>query len=379
MEIIRIAFRKGWTHVKLYFMIGLPTETEEDIDALIDLSIQCLNTAKKVRFNAHIHLGISTFVPKAWTPFQWARQISLEETREKQKRILNGLKRYKAIKISFHEPESSFIEGILSRADRRISEVIKSAWEQGANLETSADKVSLERWTRALKEHDLAAEAFLRERNEDEPLPWDFINPGVDKEWLHKEWEKAHQYNITPDCRETNCNLCGIQRRKDLQCLHWQKGKEEIATEDKNLDLPLPASESNSSVQRLLLKVGKLGAARFLSHLEFQTAWIRVFRRTQLPVAYSQGFHAHTHISIALPAPVGETLLEEYIETRLTSELNTEEVFQRLSSSLPDGFSIYSVDNIPKSSPSIMERVSGVQNAMALPIDNQYNKTHIDQ
>lgn len=379
MEIIRIAFRRGWTHVKLYFMIGLPTETEEDIDALIELSIQCLNTAKKVRSNARIHLGISTFVPKAWTPFQWARQITLEETREKQRRILNGLKRYKAIKISFHEPESSFIEGILSRADKRISEVIKSAWEHGANLESSADKVSLERWTQALEKHNLTAEEFLCERNEDEPLPWDFIDPGIDKEWLHKEWEKAHQYNITPDCREANCNLCGIQRRNDLQCLHWQKRKEETVTEDKNPDLPSPASEPGSSVQRLLLKVGKLGAARFLSHLEFQTAWIRVFRRSQLPVAYSQGYHAHTHISIALPAPVGETLLEEYIETRLCSEMNTEEVFQRLSLTLPDGFSIYTVDSIPKSTPSVMDRVAGVQYAMAIQANKPYDKSHIDQ
>ncbi len=379
MEIIRIAFRRGWTHVKLYFMIGLPTEMDEDIDALIDLSIQCLNTAKKVRYNAHIHLGISTFVPKSWTPFQWARQISLEETREKQKRILNGLKKYKAIKISFHEPESSFIEGILSRADIRISEVIKSAWEQGANLETSADKVSLERWMQALEKQNLRAEDFLRERNEDEPLPWDFIDPGIDKEWLHREWEKAHQYDITPDCREANCNLCGIQRRNDLQCLHLQKEKVETLTKDKNPNLPLAASESNSSVQRLLLKVSKLRAARFLSHLEFQTAWIRVFRRTQLPVAYSQGFHAHAHISIALPAPVGETLLEEYIETKLTSEMNTEEVLQQLSLALPDGFFIYSVDSIPKLSPSVMERVAGVQYAMVIQANKLYDKSHIDQ
>jgi len=379
MEIIRIAFQKGWTHIKLYFMIGLPTETEEDLDALINLSIQCLNTAKKIRHSAHIHLGISTFVPKPWTPFQWAQQISLEETIEKQKRILIGLKKYKAIKINFHAPESSFIEGLLSRGDRRTSAVILSAWEQGAKLETSADKISLEHWLHALEKHNFTGKDFLRKRDENEIFPWDFIDTGIKKDWLYNEWQTAHQYEITSDCRETGCHQCGIQYREGFHCIHWKKGKGEPIIEIETPSTSSPAPTSSPPAQRLLLKVGKVGLARFLSHLEFQTAWIRILRRTQLPLAYTQGYHAHARISIALPAPVGEIVLEEYIETWLQREYHTNEIQQRIQSSLPEGFLLHTVESIPLSSPSIMERVAGLHYAVIIQTEKPYKTENIKE
>lgn len=370
MEITRIAFQKGWTHIKLYFMIGLPTETDEDLESLIDLAVRCLNTAKKIRHSAHIHLGISTFVPKPWTPFQWAQQISLEETIEKQKKILKELKKYRAIKINFHAPESSFIEGLLSRADRRMSQVIMSAWKQGARLETSADMISLEHWLHALEQHHLAGEELFRKRDNDEIFPWDFIDIGIKKEWLYKEWQTAYTYEITSDCREKGCHMCGIQQREGLSCIHWKKEKKEpiidINTSSSALTPQLPA-------QRLLLKVGKIGPARFLSHLEFQTAWIRALRRTQLPLVYTQGYHAHARISIALPAPVGEILLEEYMEIWLNKIEDIHEVKEQIKVSLPEGFILYSVDDIPLSSPSVMERVVGLQYAVVIQAETPFN------
>ncbi len=367
IEIVRIAFQKGWTHIKLYFMIGLPTETEEDLDSIINLSIHCLEIAKKIRSSAHIHLGISTFVPKPWTPFQWDRQISLEQTVEKQKKILRGLRRYKAIKINFHTPESSFIEGIISRGDRRISKVIFSAWSLGAKLETSSDKICISHWMQALEENSLSWEEFLQSRDTSEMLPWDFIDPGIKKEWLLKEREKAFEYSFTPDCRETHCHQCGIQLREGIHCIRWKNEKEkDVVTPSATL----PAQHSVSvPQQRLLLKIGKVGPVRFLSHLEFQTAWIRAFRRAQLPVVYSQGYHAHARISIALPSPVGETLLEEYMETWFHKEMDTKEIVERLSTSIPEGFLLHNVESIPLSSPSLMERVAGLQYAVIIEND----------
>ncbi len=377
MEITRIAFQKGWTHIKLYFMIGLPTETEEDLDALMDLTIRCLNTARKIRYSAHIHLGISTFVPKPWTPFQWAQQISLEETIAKQKKILHGLKKYKSIKINFHAPESSFIEGLLSRADRRISQVIMSAWEHGAKLETSSDVISFEHWLHALEKHDLKGEEFLCKRNENETFPWDFIDMGVKKEWLLKEWQTAHQYETTSDCREQGCHACGIQKREDLNCIHWKREKQEPI-----IEINIPSSTaplSNLPVQRLLLKVGKIGPARFLSHLEFQTAWIRALRRAKLPLVYTQGYHAHAKISIALPAPVGEILLEEYIEVCLHGEQDTHEIYKQIQTVLPTGFLLHAVETIPKSSLSLMERVKGLHYVVIIQMGNPLERPSIDE
>ena len=377
MEIIQIAFQKGWTHVKLYFMIGLPTETDEDIASIIQLALQSRDKAKKIRPSARIHLGISTFVPKPWTPFQWERQISLSETIEKQKKILHALRKHKAIKINFHTPESSLIEGLISRADRQISNVIFSTWQQGARLETSADLISFQHWLHALQKHHLSEDFFLRPRSHDEIFPWDFIDAGISKQWVWNEWQSAQNYNITEDCRETSCHLCGIHRRKDLTCLHWRKEKHEPIIEihssgDNPSLVPLPPS------QRLLLKIGKTGPARFLSHLEFQTAWIRSLRRTQLPLAYTHGYHAHARLSMALPAPVGETLLEEYLEIWLQSEVDDlNKVQKQLTASLPHGFLLHSIEPLPLNYPSLMGRVAGLHYALIIEPENPFPTTEL--
>ncbi|HOK09046.1 MAG TPA: TIGR03960 family B12-binding radical SAM protein [Candidatus Hydrogenedens sp.] len=368
MEIIRIAFKKGWTHVKLYFMIGLPTETDGDIEALINLTVRCLHEARKIRSSAHIHLGISTFVPKPWTPFQWAPQISLNDIKEKQKRILKELKKYKAIKINFHVPESSFIEGLISRGDRRTSNVILSAWRLGAKLETSSDNVNIEYWYKALEEHNLTAEEFLRHREETETFPWDFIDPGIEKKWLYKEWLNAQRGNLTYDCRGTQCNLCGIQKWKELRCIHWQNKErtDTTKTEKTNL-LPTNVDYLNKKpVQRILLNVSKIGSARFLSHLEFQNTWIRILRRAQLPVLYSSGYHAHARISLALPAPVGETVIKEYLETWLYTELPIPEIKERITQQLPKGILVHDIQTIPLTLSSVMERAKAIHYALLI-------------
>ncbi|MCX8064379.1 MAG: TIGR03960 family B12-binding radical SAM protein [Candidatus Hydrogenedentes bacterium] len=358
LEITKIAFSKGWTHIKLYFMIGLPTETDEDISALIELAILCLNEAKKIRNDAKIHLGISTFVPKPWTPFQWDQQISLEETKNKQIRILQELKKYKSIKVSFHSPEFSFIEGIISRADRKIGELIYRAWSKGAYLETSSNQINFDHWLSALRELNIQPDGLLGKRKTDEPLPWDFIDIGIKKEWLLKQREIALKELTTPDCREGKCDKCGIQLYTKEQCLRWNKKidySEELA---KHISL----NYSPEPVQRLLFKIKKIKMARFLSHLELYNAWIRILRRANLPLAYSKGFHAHPKISFAYPAPVGEILLEEFIDLWLAEEsIPYESYKEKVKKELPDGFVLDDIGLIPKDSPSIMQRVKGAE------------------
>ncbi len=361
LDIVKIAFSKGWTHIKLYFMIGLPTETDKDISELIDLAKECLAEAKKIRKDAKIHLGISTFVPKPWTPFQWERQISIQEIQEKQQKILNELKKFKNIKISFHSPESSFIEGIISRADRTIGKIIYLAWQKGAYLETSSDHIKLEHWLNAIDELSVDPHILLGERKIEEPLPWDFIDMGIRKEWLISEREKAFHEIITSDCREGKCHQCGIHNYTKSPCLKWEKEKN-YAEINYAVNNNINSTFKKEPKQRLLIKIGKIGTARLLSHLEFYTAWIRILRRAELPLAYSQGFHAHPKISFALPAPVGEIVLEEFMEIWLTENVNIDNnLLIKINNQLPEGFVLHHINTIPINAPSLMQRVKALE------------------
>lgn len=365
LRIVNIAFSKGWTHIKLYFMIGLPTETDEDISTLINLVITCLEEARKVRRDAKIHLGISTFVPKPWTPFQWEGQISVEEINRKQKRIFYELKKYKNIKLSFHSPEFSFIEGIISRGDRRIGELIYRAWSKGAYLETSSDQINLDYWLSAMKEVNIQPENFLGVRKIEEPLPWDFIDTGIDKKWLLKEREFALKGIITPDCREDRCHKCGVQKYTNAKCLRWS-GKN---TPLNQTEVHLPTYSPSEPVQRLLFRIKKIKTAKFLSHLEFYNAWIRILRRANLPLAYSKGFHAHPKISFAYPAPVGEIILEEFLDLWLTEEITLDKsLYASITNQLPEGFLLDSIESIPKNVPSVMQRVKGAEYSLLIEL-----------
>ncbi len=373
LDIVRIAFSKGWTHIKLYFMIGLPTETDEDISELINLVKNCLAEAKKIRKDAKIHLGISTFVPKPWTPFQWERQIPIQETKDKQLRILSELRKYKSIKISFHSPESSFIEGLISRGDRTIAKLIYLSWQKGAYLETSTDQIKLEHWLSAIDELQLNPQILLGERKLEEPLPWDFIDMGLRKEWLMQERELALKGITTPDCREGRCHQCGIQNYTKTPCIKWNSPDINIHSNYTEIEKLTPIEKTPK--QRLLLKIGKIGTARLLSHLEFYHSWIRALRRAELPLAYTQGYHAHPKISLALPAPVGEIVLEEFMEIWLTQNVDTDnKLIESIRKQLPEGFLLHSIETIPLQAPSLMQRTKGLEYVILLsniPIENQ--------
>jgi radical SAM family uncharacterized protein len=188
----RDAFGLGWKVMKLYFMIGLPTETGEDIDAIVDL-------AKKTKeIGAHsgggrqkINISVGTFVPKPHTPFQWNRQISMDESQEKINHLKKTLPR-KGINLKWHDPDQSFLEGVFSRGDRRLSRLLEAAWKDGARLDGWSDYFDLQRWENAATQCSLSLNEFLRERDLDEILPWQHLHSGVDEDFLKQELHKSH-------------------------------------------------------------------------------------------------------------------------------------------------------------------------------------------
>lgn len=203
------AFAGGWDRVKLYFMMGLPTETEEDLDGIVRLSQSVIDLARRrKRKRASVAVSVAGFVPKAHTPFQWERQNTLEEFRSKG-RYLKSRVKDRALSLKYHEPEQSFLEGILARGDRRLADAIELAWTKGARFDGWSETFNLQRWLEAFEECGLDPMDYTRERRLDEALPWDHIDSGVTKDFLKRERCAAYDARLTPDCRAA-CSACGL-------------------------------------------------------------------------------------------------------------------------------------------------------------------------
>ena len=213
LDTCRIAFEGGWNGVKLYFMLGLPTETDEDVTAIADLSRAVLNVWKQYAKNKSrgVRLTVSTscFVPKPHTPFQWEAQVSMAEF-TRRVGLLRSALNSKAITYSWHSPDQSYIEAALARGDRRMGDVIEAAWRAGARLDSWSEFFSFESWMAAFASCGLDPDFYaLRERGRGEVLPWSIVSPGLDGEYLWNEREASLRGAITPDCRDV-CTGCGV-------------------------------------------------------------------------------------------------------------------------------------------------------------------------
>ena len=189
-EGVKAAFEEGVESIKLYFMLGLPTETEEDLVGICELARKILAIGKGYSRRARITVNLATFIPKPHTPFQWERQISIEETLEKQRFIKNNLKA-RGIEVRWHQAEASFLEGIFSRGDRKLAKVIEKAWELGARLDAWSEHFKFDLWQRAFAECGIDPDQYLKARGIDEPLPWDHIQTGISKEALLRAKDKG--------------------------------------------------------------------------------------------------------------------------------------------------------------------------------------------
>ena len=223
----KMAFDGGWNRVKLYFMLGLPTETIEDMQGIAELSekiAEAYYEIPKDQRNGKVQIVASTsfFVPKPFTPFQWAPMCTKEEFLEKA-RIVNArmkeMLNKKSIKYNWHEADVSVLEGLLARGDRRVGKTILKAYEYGALYDAWSDSFDNDIWERAIKDTDIDMDFYItRERDTDELLPWDFIDTGVTKAFLKREWDNAKGENVTPNCR-AKCSGCGVMKFRGGVCV----------------------------------------------------------------------------------------------------------------------------------------------------------------
>ena len=226
------AFVGGWNRVKLYFMLGLPTETEEDMKGIAHLAERIAeeyyDTVPKEKRHGKVQIVVSTsfFVPKPFTPFQWAPMYTEQDFIDKAKVVKEEIRaqlNQKSIKYNWHEPDVTTLEGFLARGDRRASEVILKAYEKGALYDAWSESFRYDIWKEAFAETGIDIEFYtLRERSTDEILPWDFIDAGVTKEFLIREWKQAKGEVVTPNCRQ-KCAGCGARRYKGGVCYEGKK------------------------------------------------------------------------------------------------------------------------------------------------------------
>lgn len=214
---VETAFKLGWSTVKLYFMIGLPGETMEDVMGIKDLAYKVkdkffLRPKEEIKGNLKINASASCFVPKPFTPFQWVKQDTMDEFYDKAKSLQREIKD-KKVSFSYHEPKLSFLEAVFARGDRRLSKALIRAWEKGCRFDGWYDVFDFNKWMEAFEETNTDTDFFARRVRElDEVLPWDFIDIGVSKKYLIDEYKKALEAMVTPDCR-LHCTNCGINHR----------------------------------------------------------------------------------------------------------------------------------------------------------------------
>lgn len=220
------AFERGWKTIKLYFMLGLPTETGEDVESIAQLVNKVHALGRTIPGKRpQIRVSLATFIPKPHTPFQWAAQESEPQLNAKHEIIRAGLRR-KGIRLSWHDPKFSLLEAVLSRGDRRVGKAIHRAWQLGAAFDGWGEHFSYEVWLKAFAESGIDPAFYAnRQRPLDEPLPWGHIDIGVSTDFLKREYKKALEGKETPDCLRYSCNACGLEKTAEACIKKIAEGK----------------------------------------------------------------------------------------------------------------------------------------------------------
>ena len=342
---VDVAFAAGWNRVKLYFMIGLPTETEADIEGIGRLVRKVREVARSRRKGAGLSVSISPFVPKPHTPFQWERQDRVEETTSKEER-LGSLLRVRGVKVSLRNPNVSHLEGVLARGDRKLADAIEEAWRGGARFGGWGEMFDAGVWNEAFRRTGIDPQRYLGPFDPGSPLPWDHIASGPTRAFLLVERERALRGETTPDCRTTACFECGacasegrVGRKMPDSPERALGGRREVYGRRDRRKRPGSGPGSN----RWRIRYAKRERARFLSHLDIARALRRAFAASGLPIAYTQGFNPHPKLSFGPPLPVGATGEAEFVEIEFLRQVGREEIAERTAPLLPAGMEILDV------------------------------------
>ncbi|WP_413175190.1 TIGR03960 family B12-binding radical SAM protein [Anabaena azotica] len=370
---VKTAWEQGWDKIKLYFMIGLPGETDADVVGIAEtvswLQQECRARGRKL---LSFNLTISNFTPKPHTPFQWY-SVSTSEFKRKQNILRQEFRRIRNVKVNFTDIRLSAMEDFIGRGDRSLGKVLRRAWELGAGMDSWYENVeqAFSAWGTAIAEAGLdwkyrqvetgdwglgigIQEEILSPSSPlDLPLPWDHIDTGIDKNWLYEDLKRALEAAIVPDCSFEGCSHCGV-----------------CGTDfGHNIVIEPPAIPkfagdfvpNTTKVQRLRVRFGKHGDMALVSHLDLMRLFDRVIRRAGLPVAFTGGFHPHPRMALASALSLGSTSSGEIVDFELTQPMDLGSFREQLISQLPSDIPIYQVEEIDLKAPAANQAMQAAE------------------
>ena len=378
---VKTAVEQGWDKIKLYFMIGLPGETDVDVLGIVEtmrwLRQEC---SQQGRRRLDFNVTISNFTPKPHTPFQW-HSVSTTEFRRKQALLKEAFRGLRGVKVNFTDVRISAMEDFVGRGDRRLSSVVRRAWELGAGMDAwweSLDQ-AFSAWTRAIDESGLtwkyrkveSGEWNVFEPNDDDEqsdshsslddlLPWDHIDTGIDKQWLKDDLQRALEAAVVPDCSFEGCSHCGV--------CGVDFGHNVVVP-----PLPIPQfaghfEPNQQRSQRLRVRLGKMGEMALISHLDLMRLFDRAVRRASLPITFSGGFHPAPRIVSANALPLGTTSSGEIVDFELTEVLDPKVFWEKLASKLPSEIHIYSVESVDVSASAATQLLEKAEYQIAVAV-----------
>ncbi len=363
-----VAFARGWNLIKVYAMIGLPTETDDDLEELARLAEGIVEAGRRVgNRRAEVKVSVGPFVPKAWTPFQWEPFVPVAEMQRRIALLRDRFRRIRHAKLAWNEPRESALEALLSRGDRRLARVIARAHDLGAVFDGWGEWLRLDAWQQAIAEHGIDIDGELAARELDATLPWDVIDARVRKGYLKAERRRAFMEAETPDCRWGDCMRCGIpgdglDTRLALPTLPVVGEAAPELARAKNavyrmrplprvLPDPPPLTQPPRTA-RYRFTFQKLGDSRFLSHRNVMDLLERALRAAAIPVRYTEGYNPHIRLSMGPALALGVEALAEAFDVECHGAV-TAAMLEHANHVLPPGLSLLSAMALADGAPSL--------------------------
>lgn len=398
-------FARGWRKMKLYFILGLPTETEEDLEGIIEMGRKAYRIGREFHRNVTVTVSVSSHVPKPHTPFQWCAMDSMETIAEKQEYLWQRARRA-GFRLRKHDMRVSHLEGIIGRGDRRVADLLELAWRKGARFDSWDERLDWESWQEALAEWESATgidrQIFLKTLPLDQPLPWDHIDVGLEEGFLAGEYRRALNNRLSPPCgkpkgeqvhhtnladanadeRKLVCYHCGIacdlsamrQERKDfLQQLGasepWQGGNpgwREAAMERVSRGEAPHAFDQGKPI-RLRIRMERQGIGRMFSQLDLVRVLPQVLRRAGLNLYYSQGYNPHPVMSFAPAIPFMAGSLADLVDVQLAMPVLPQDLDERLLHASSPGMVISQAEELPDDAAPLSKTVDSMDWLIQLP------------
>jgi len=421
LETAERVFSRGWGKMKLYFMIGLPTEADEDVRGIVETGARAAAAGRRAAGRgkpAEVTVSVSTHVPKPHTPFQWAAMDSLSEVARKQQILRDTVRPYRAVTLRTHEAHASVLEGIFARGDRPLADVLERAWRNGARFDSWDDQCKLAVWEEAFTHHGIDRARYLGTLPLTARLPWDHIDVGLDEGFLAKEYRKALQSRLSPPCgkvagmfvhhtntedaqadqRRLVCYDCGVAcdlglmrderisfldklgahapTRRALPVIQPDAEPAE-GTAPAPAPTPAPKAEQMTPERprkppqpqgrggvRYRLRFEKTGPMALLGHLDVVRELPRVLRRVGAPMTYTAGFHPKPDMTFSPALSLGVVSLDEYVDIRLEQELEPaalDELVRAMTAASPQGFVFRAAARLGPEDPALSKVVAGAR------------------